>query len=198
MKIFGVFPATSVTPKTLNSVTVPQTFSLGFGGTLSSEALRTDKFNTYYSIKDLMKPETAICQSDGKPDPKKDPFSYLKWTPAVSSLLIESDLGIKDWLIGAMVFNIFLPSSLQPSPPSASNSGENSKASSKENSKGRLKAGPKGHSKEKLRVAVGHLRVAVDHLRAAVDHLRAAVDHRRVVVDSVKIYFPRNQVHYRF
>ena len=83
MKIFGVFPATSVTPKTLNSVTVAQMFSLGFGGTLSSQALRTDKFNTYYSIKDLVQRPTGICQSDGKPDPKKDPFvENLQWTPA--------------------------------------------------------------------------------------------------------------------
>jgi hypothetical protein len=121
MKIFGVFPGT----KTVNSVTVAQTFSLGFGGTLSSEALRTDKFNTYYSVKDLMRPESAICQSNGKPDPEEDPYTYLNWTPAKSSpLLIESNLGIKDWLIGAMYFDIALPSSLQPSPPSsASNSG---------------------------------------------------------------------------
>jgi hypothetical protein len=56
MKIFGVFSST----KTTNSVTIAQTFSLGFGGTLSSEALRTDKFNTFYSVKNLMRPQTAI------------------------------------------------------------------------------------------------------------------------------------------
>ena len=51
MKIFGVFPIT----KTTNDVTIAQSFSLGFGATLSSEALRTDKFNTYYSIEDLVR-----------------------------------------------------------------------------------------------------------------------------------------------
>jgi uncharacterized membrane protein YgcG len=123
VKIFGVVPVA----KTLNSVTVAQSFSLGFGGTLSSEALRTDKFNTYYSVKKL-RGGTAICQSDGKPDPEKDPFRRaaalrgLNWAPAASSpLLIESDLGIKDWLNGAMFFDTVLPSSTQPS--SASNGG---------------------------------------------------------------------------
>jgi hypothetical protein len=118
VKIFGVIPAA----KTLNSVTVAQSFSLGFGGTLSSEALRIDKFNTYYSVGDLRKRPTAVC-SDGKPDPEGDPLIHdLKLTPPKSSpLLIESDLGIKDWLIGAMMFDTFLPSSRQPSP--ASNAG---------------------------------------------------------------------------
>jgi uncharacterized membrane protein YgcG len=116
MKIFGVFPIT----KTTNDVTIAQSFSLGFGATLSSEALRTDKFNTYYSIKNLRHQETAICKDDGKPDPQEDPFNRdLKWPPARSSpLLIQSDLGIKDWLIGALFYDIALPSSSpQPSPP---------------------------------------------------------------------------------
>jgi hypothetical protein len=122
MKIFGVFPN-----KTVNSVTVAQSFSLGFGGTLSSEALRTDKFNTYYSIKDLRQ-RAALhqtpCQPDGKPDPQKDYFAP-DWTPAASSpLLIQSDLGLENWLAGAMLVDIALASSPQPSPASnPSNSG---------------------------------------------------------------------------
>lgn len=114
VKIFGVS----------NSVTTAQSFSLGLGGALSSEALRTDKFNTYYSIKDLVERPTGVCQSDGKPDPKKDPFvENLHWTPAQSSpFLIESDLGIKNWLAGATFFDYALPSSSpQPQPSPASN-----------------------------------------------------------------------------
>ena len=114
MKVFGVYPGTN----TLNSVTTSQSFTGSLGATLSKQVFRTDKFNTYYSIKDLVKRPTAICQTDGKPDPEADPFNYsLHWPPATSSpLLIESNLGIKDWLIGAMYFNLALPSSLQPSP----------------------------------------------------------------------------------
>jgi hypothetical protein len=113
VKIFGVS----------NSVTTAQSFSLGLGGALSREALRTDKFNTYYSIQDLVQKQTGVCQSDGKPDPKKDPFvESLHWTPAQSSpLLIESDLGIKNWLVGATFFDYALPSSSpQPQPSPAS------------------------------------------------------------------------------
>jgi hypothetical protein len=118
MKIFGVFPNNS-----LNSVPVAQSFGLGFGANLSSDAMRTDKFNTYYSVSDLMKPST-LCQNDGKVDPQRDPFiRNLKWTPAASSpLLIESSLGLKDWLIGAQYVNLQLPSS-SPQPPPASNPG---------------------------------------------------------------------------
>ena len=118
VKVFGVS----------NSVTTAQSFTLGLGGTLSSQAFRTDKFNTYYSIKDLVELPSAICTSDGKPDPEKDLFIHdLKWTPATSSpLLIESDLGLKDWLIGAMYFDTLLPSSSQPQQPqqSSANNGK--------------------------------------------------------------------------
>jgi len=126
MKVFGVF---QVSKFPLNSVSVAQSFSLGFGGTLSRDADRTDKFNTYYSIKDLMQQaarHATPCQNDGKPDPRQDPFLSINWTPAASSpLLIESNLGLKDWLEGAMLFDTALPSSSpQPSPASnPSNSG---------------------------------------------------------------------------
>ena len=113
MKIFGVFPIT----KTTNGVTIAQSFSLGFGATLSSEALRQDKFNTYYSIKKLRDPVSAICQDDGKPDPRKDPFNREPWPPAKSSpLLIQSELGIKDWLVGALLFDTALPLSIATQP----------------------------------------------------------------------------------
>jgi hypothetical protein len=120
MKIFGVFPNKSV-----NSVSVAQSFSLGFGGVLSSEALRTDKFNAYYSIKDLRQKAAqhqTPCLPGGKPDPQKDWFIGQNFSPAQSSpLLIQSDLGLKDWLAGAMLVDITsasTPSAPQPPPPS--------------------------------------------------------------------------------
>ena len=121
VKIFGVFPN-----KAVNSVSVPQSFSLGFGGILSSEAMRTDKFDTYYSIHALRqkaKRHETICQTDGKPNLQLDPLATGGWTPAASSpLLIQSDLGLKDWLVGAMFYDIALPSTSSPQPPPASSS----------------------------------------------------------------------------
>jgi hypothetical protein len=97
-----------------NSVTTPQSFNLGFGATLSSTATRIDKFNPQYSVAFLSKPRTrdTVC------DPDNDPFKRVGWTTPLSSpFLIESDLGIKDWLLGAMFVNDLLPSDVTPSKP---------------------------------------------------------------------------------
>jgi hypothetical protein len=95
-----------------NTVTTPQSFTLGFGGTLSSTATRIDKFNPQYSIAFLSKPKTkdSVC------DPANDPFVRIGWnTPSSSPFIIESHLGIKDWLLGALVVNDLLPSDVPPS-----------------------------------------------------------------------------------
>ena len=96
-KVFGV----------ANTVTVPQSFNLGIGATLSSTATRIDKYNPQYSIAFLSKPKTkdSVC------NPGNDPFERIGWsTPSSSPFLIESNLGIREWLIGAMVVNGQLPS----------------------------------------------------------------------------------------
>jgi hypothetical protein len=77
MRIFGVFPTLNG-GTTLNSVTAAQSFTLGLGGTLSREAIRTDKFNTYYSVKELVLRKSSICQDDGNPDASSGPFIYRK------------------------------------------------------------------------------------------------------------------------
>jgi hypothetical protein len=90
---------------------VPQSFGFGFGGTLSSTATRIDKFNPYYTIEELAKPNTkySVCHREN------DPFVRLSKTPASSSpFILQSDLGIKDWLVGAMLVNRLLPSSISP------------------------------------------------------------------------------------
>ena len=94
-------------PGTTGSVTSPQSFSLGFGGTLSSTATRIDKYDPYYSIAYLMKPYTphSVCY------PANDPFTAIGWTPDSSSpFILQSDLKIKDWLLGAMFVDDLLPS----------------------------------------------------------------------------------------
>jgi hypothetical protein len=104
-KVFGVG----------NSVTTAQSFNLGLGATISSTATRIDKFNPQYSIAFLSKSATkdSVCR------PENDPFGRIGWTtPSSSPFLIESNLGIKDWLLGAMVVNDLLPSDIvTPSAP---------------------------------------------------------------------------------
>jgi hypothetical protein len=94
-KIFGVG----------KKVSVSQSFGFGFGGTLSSTATRIDKFNPYYTIDELAQPngKHSVCH------PENDPFSASS-----SPFLLQSDLGIKDWLVGAMLVNKLLPSSISP------------------------------------------------------------------------------------
>jgi hypothetical protein len=107
------YPAKAVTPLgMLAATTTSQSFGLGFGATLSSTATRQDKFDPYYSMKTLKKPidKLSVCY-DGPPYTKNDPFLTEGWTPASSSpFVVESDLGITEWLIGAMQFSHVLPS----------------------------------------------------------------------------------------
>jgi hypothetical protein len=101
----GVVPATIT----------PQSFGFGFGGTLSSTATRVDKFDPYYSIAYLSRPDTprSVCYP-GKPYTEHDHL-FKGWVPPASSpFIIESDLGIKDWLLGAMLVDNFLPSEGPP------------------------------------------------------------------------------------
>jgi hypothetical protein len=92
-----------------NTVPTSQSRNLGFGATLSSTATRIDKWNPYWSIEFLNKPPTSgsVCL------PQNDPFESFqpKVTPASSSpFIIESDLGIKDWLLGTMWLSDLIPS----------------------------------------------------------------------------------------
>jgi hypothetical protein len=89
------------------NVTTAQSFSLGLGGTLSSSSTRIDKFDPYYPISFLRKPQTkdSVCI------PENDPYLRNGEIPSLSSpLLIQSDLGIKKWLTEAMFVNALLPS----------------------------------------------------------------------------------------
>jgi hypothetical protein len=110
MTTFGVLGKAPVT------VATPQLFSFGVGGTLSSTATRTDKFDPTWTIETLSranppaKPDVngffPLC-GPGGPDPRGDPLvSDIHAVPATSSpLLIESDLGLTGWLLGAMWAN---------------------------------------------------------------------------------------------
>jgi hypothetical protein len=97
-----------------NTVTIPQSFSFGLGGTLSSTATRIDKFNPQYSIAFLSEPDTkdVVCI------PGNDPLASI--APSDTPFQIESDLGIKKWLVGALLVNDYLPSDLTQSNPTSS------------------------------------------------------------------------------
>lgn len=90
------------------AVSTGQSRSVSFGGTLSSTATRIDKFVPSYSIAYLMIPDgpNSACT-----DPKNDPFRRNHWEPASSSpFIIEGDLGIRDWLVGATIVNTLIAS----------------------------------------------------------------------------------------
>jgi hypothetical protein len=94
-----------------NVITTPQSFSLGLGGTVSSTATRIDKFNPEYSVEFLAKTPVTSDYICDRTKPENDPFRHIHWNPASSSpFLIESDLGIKTWLLGAMFVNAIIPS----------------------------------------------------------------------------------------
>jgi hypothetical protein len=99
-------------PGSSGTVTIPQSFSLGFGGTVSSTSTRIDKFNPYWSIAHLMEP----IEPDSSCYPEYDPFRLppVSTEPAQSSPIIVSELGIEDWLIGSMFVDQIIPSTPQP------------------------------------------------------------------------------------
>jgi hypothetical protein len=111
--------------KTPVTFSTPQLFSLGIGGTLSSTATRTDKFDPTWTIAELSKDTPKTPQ--GKTFDGKDLFAvcyrekdtsdpFYPDTPAKSSPLIESDLGLTDWLLGALFTNSAIPTVTGPRP----------------------------------------------------------------------------------
>jgi hypothetical protein len=88
-------------------VSAPQSFNLGFGGTLSSQATRIDKYSFYYSVGDLKK---RLGDADTSCSGGRDGSSFL----------VTGDLGISQWLIDALTLENDYPSSQPPpSPPRA-------------------------------------------------------------------------------
>ena len=84
-----------------NAVTVPQSFTLGASGTLSSTATRTDISYSYYNVgKISARGANSWCH-----DPSTKPSLHG------SSPLLKSDLGIADYLQGAVAGAALLHSS---------------------------------------------------------------------------------------
>jgi hypothetical protein len=95
----GILDAITYGPKK-----VAQSYTFGLGGTLSSQAFRVDKYDYYYSMKQLIDDDTghSTCvdpQQPFGPDSHSSPF------------LVTSNLGIKEWLPDAVIVNSVLRSS---------------------------------------------------------------------------------------
>jgi hypothetical protein len=78
-------------------VTVPQSFALNAGGTVSSDATRSDTTYSYYNVGRLVNGPNKIC--DSPPDLRG------------SSPLLKSDLGITDYLYAVVPGADAFPSS---------------------------------------------------------------------------------------
>jgi hypothetical protein len=114
---FGVVNKTPVTTST------PQAFSLGFGATLSSTATRIDKFDPTWTIgylynrQDIIDPEKDGCNPEHdviKIDANGNPARSSPLITRDPGLNISSDLGLKDWLLGATVVNNYFYSVTGP------------------------------------------------------------------------------------
>jgi hypothetical protein len=92
----SVNPGVSFITPMVNS----QSFTLGFGGTLSSQGTREDKFGSYWILDKFTSITGTPCDNDGSAE-------------GGSSLLLESDLGIVEWLRNALTVDYFTPSSEQ-------------------------------------------------------------------------------------
>jgi hypothetical protein len=82
-----------------------QSFTLGFGGTLSSEATRTDKVEYLFVFSDFIPPGGRVTRP---PEPCK----------GYDGILIDSDLKIKDWL-WSKVFPYFIAANIRELPPAS-------------------------------------------------------------------------------
>ncbi len=88
----------------------PQLYSLGLGATLSSTATRIDRINAYWTMGYLKKPPRANTACTGAPDPYLDPNNPYDRPSSSSPFLLQSELGIKKWLLESLENEKLLPS----------------------------------------------------------------------------------------
>jgi hypothetical protein len=98
------FP-TPLNPAVEHLQTISQSFALNVGGTLSSENVRYDKFDFYYTAADLI-------NNAGPADACGTPPTALLGPPSSSSPFVDGrQLGIAEWLPGAIAVTDFQRSS---------------------------------------------------------------------------------------
>lgn len=82
-------------------LSTPQSYNLGLGGTLSSAATKNVKYNGYWTVSTLLEEPKANSLCDKK-NPARNPFVGKDEVPSYSSMLLQSDLGIPQWLVNAL------------------------------------------------------------------------------------------------
>ena len=87
----SVFRSATTTFPRGPSITTPQSFSLGLGGTASSTATRNDKLNMFFTVNELLYGTPSIAKS------------CIPNQPANADLFIQSDLKLYDWLSAALL-----------------------------------------------------------------------------------------------
>jgi hypothetical protein len=123
MSTFGVLQGAGKTAIMPATTSTPQSFSLGFGATVSSTATRIDKFDPYYSIQYLLTPLSLPKPSDPYPvclfdEPSSDPVAREGHVPAKSSPLIAQDaFGVRPLLNNRALAAPNNPDELKPDVP---------------------------------------------------------------------------------
>jgi hypothetical protein len=91
----GALVATLISPSTYSFLSLPQSYSFGIGGQLSSAATRTDKYQFLYKVSDFLK--GGSHWQEGRTD-----RTCLPRNPANATLFPQTDLKIGEW-VRAMV-----------------------------------------------------------------------------------------------
>src|SRR5262249_49098649 len=82
-------------------VTTAQTFTLGLGGTLSSDATRTDKLTMFFAFRDFFEVRGNSVRQRRGIFPRPPYGTCLPNSPNNADLFIQSDLKLRDWLYAA-------------------------------------------------------------------------------------------------
>jgi hypothetical protein len=82
-------------------VTTPQSFTLGLGGTLSSDATRTDKVTMFFAFSDYFQVRKNSFKTRKGVFPRPPYGTCIPNSPTNADLFIQSDLKLKDWLYAA-------------------------------------------------------------------------------------------------
>jgi len=95
-------PSPLVAAQTYSALSSAQSYAFGLGGTLSATSTRKDTYNPIWPVSDLLN-QVRNERNECSPD-RYDAFEHTHppFTPAKSSFLITSELGIEDWLIPAI------------------------------------------------------------------------------------------------
>lgn len=91
----------AITPFPNGAVTTPQSFTLGLGGTLSSDATRTDKVTMFFAFSDYFQVRNGFAKQRKGIFPRPPYGTCLPNSPNNADLFIQSDLKLRDWLYAA-------------------------------------------------------------------------------------------------